>query len=289
VSFRSRAASLLAIVLIALAVPLSLAPSASAANVGYIRLAHLSPDTPKVDVWLTSFRDKKFSEVVRSVPYGTLSPFQRLQPGTYNVSMRSPGAAADSKPLLTTNLRVKPGGAYTVAGVGRRANITLKVLNDDLSAPAPGTARLRLVQASSAAKVVDVTTSTGRSLVTDAAFPSATSYVSIPAQRWTLTVGPKQGGALSATRTVDLKAGAIYTLLLLDKKLDDVQLVVRTDSAGTPNTPVGSVAAGLGGAAPSQPGSSPVRPLAAVVAVLLLGIAMYVGRPARPRGAHRAA
>ncbi len=284
-SFRSRAAGLVGLVLLALAVPLALAPAADAADVGYIRLAHLSPDTPKVDVWLTSFRDKKFSVVVRSVPYGTLSPFQRLQPGTYNVSMRSPGAAADSKPLLSTNLRVRPGAAYTVAGVGRRANITLKVLHDDLRAPAPGTARLRLVQASSAARVVDVTTSTGRSLVTNAVFPSATPYVSVPAQRWTLTVGPKQGGALSVTRTVDVKAGSIYTLLLLDKRLDDVQLVVRTDSAGTPNTPVGSVAAGLGGAARTQPGSTPMRPLAAVVAVLLLGAATYVAR----RGARRAA
>src|SRR6185312_4923483 len=60
VSFRTRAASLLAFVLLVLAAPLTLAPSASAASVGYIRLAHLSPDTPSVDVWLTSFRDKKF-------------------------------------------------------------------------------------------------------------------------------------------------------------------------------------------------------------------------------------
>jgi hypothetical protein len=284
VSFRSRLSSLVAVAFLATALPLAAAPAASAADVGYIRLAHLSPDTPAVDVWLTSFRDKKFSLVVRSVPYGTLSPFQRLQPGTYNVSMRNPGAAAESKPLLSTNLRVEPGGAYTVAGVGRRAELSLKVLHDDLRPPAPGTARLRLVQASSAAKVVDVTTSTGRSLVTDATFPSATRYVSVPAQRWTLTVGPKAGGALSATRTVNVKAGSIYTLLLLDKSLEDVKLVVRTDSAGTPNAPVGAVAAGLGGAAEPQP-RSPVRPLAALLGVALLAAAAYVGR----RGARRTA
>lgn len=285
-SFRSRAAALLAGALVALAVPAVLAPAASAADVGYIRLAHLSPDTPKVDVWLTSFRSKKFSEVVRSVPYGTLSPFQRLRPGVYNVSMRSPGAASDSKPLLTTNLRVRPGAAYTVAGVGRRANITLKVLDEDLRPPAPGTARLRLVQASSAAKVVDVTTSTGRSLLSNASFPSATPYVSVPAQRWTLDVGPKAGGALSVQRTVNVKAGAIYTLLLLDKNLDDVKLVVRADSAGTPNAPVGSVAAGLGGQSTQPVSHDGVRPVAALAALLLLAAAACVGlRGTRRRAA----
>jgi len=283
VPVRSRAVRILQVAVAALvasvALGVPLAPPAGAAEVGYIRLAHLSPDTPKVDVWLTSFRGKKFSLVVRSVPYGTLSPFRRLAPGTYNVSMRNPGAAASSAPLLSTNLRVKPGAAYTVAGVGRRANLQLKVLNEDLRAPAPGTARIRLVQASSAADVVDVTTSTGRALLTDATFPSSTGYVAVPAQRWTLDVGPKAGGALSVRRTVDLRAGAIYTLLLLDKDTDDVQLVVRTDSAGTPSTPVGSVAAGLGGA--RAPAHDDVRRLAALSAVLLLAAAVAVLRRAR--------
>lgn len=281
----SRTALLLLVAAVVAAwVPIAWAPAAGAASVGYVRLAHLSPDTPRVDVWLTSFRDRRFSQVVRSVPYGTLSPFQRLRPGTYNVSMRPPGASGSSRPLLTTNLRVRAGGAYTVAGVGRRANLRLRVLTDDLRPPEPGTARLRLVQASSVARIVDVTTSSGRTLVTGAAFPSATPYVAIPARQWTLRLQPRAGRARPVQRSLDVKAGSIYTLLLLDKGARDLQLVVRTDAAGSAGTPVGSVAAGFGGLA-SRPPHPPARqPVVTFVGLLLAAAAIgawrYGGRRA---------
>ena len=68
------------------------ASSAGAVTVGYVRLAHLSPDTPKVDVWLTSFKGSSYSQVFRGVGYGVVSPYQRVAVGTYTVAMRPPGA-----------------------------------------------------------------------------------------------------------------------------------------------------------------------------------------------------
>ena len=53
------------------------APPAAAASVGYVRLAHLSPDTPPVDVYLSSVAGgapKKFPAVgYGTVDYGTSS------------------------------------------------------------------------------------------------------------------------------------------------------------------------------------------------------------------------
>jgi hypothetical protein len=255
--------------------PLIAAPATAAAMPGYIRLAHLSPDTPKVDVWVTSFRGAKYSKMLPSVGYGALSDYQRVSPGTYTVAMRAPGASKKSTPILSTNVIVASGKAYTVAGIGRNADINLKILNDDLSRPAPGKARMRVVQASSVAPVVDVTTTTGKAIASNVRFPSTTSYAEVPAQRWTLEATPLAAGVKAAEQAVQVNAGSIYTVLVLDKGTSAVQLTVRTDAAGSATTPVGSVDTGLGGMAHAEDPSLPrgAVPAGLAAALLLAGVA----------------
>jgi Domain of unknown function (DUF4397) len=255
--------------------PLIASPATAAAMPGYIRLAHLSPDTPKVDVWVTSFRGGKYSTMLPSVGYGALSAYQRVSPGTYTVAMRAPGASKKSTPILSTNVIVASGKAYTVAGVGRNANITLKVLTDDLSRPDPGKARMRVVQASSVAPVVNVTTTTGKTIAMNVTFPSTTDYAEVPAQRWTLKAKPQAAGVRPAEQAVQVNAGSIYTVLVLDKGTKAVQLTVRTDAAGSATMPVGSVDTGLGGMARTDAPWLPrgVLPVTVVVALLLSGLA----------------
>ena len=276
-------ATLLAGLLLAAATSLTLAAPASAATPGYVRLAHLSPDTPQVDVYLTSFRGGSFSKVVPGVAYGTLSGYERLQPGTYAVAMRPPGAAASSAPLLRTTLTVKSGQAYTVAGVGRNKNISLKVLTDDLSRPASGSARIRVVQASSAVPVVDVATTTGVSIASKATFPSTTAYAEEPAQQWTISATADGKSSPAASQTVQVKDGAIYTALVLDKGTAGLQLVVRADAAGSTSAPVGSVDTGLGGGAPTAGATHDggLVSLAALVALVAISVAALLPRRAK--------
>jgi Domain of unknown function (DUF4397) len=268
------------VLLAALVAALSLLPltairATAAAMPGYVRLAHLSPDTPKVDVWVTSFRGAKFSAKFPSVGYGTLSAYQRLSPGTYTVAMRQPGASKNSAPLLSTNVIVASGKAYTVAGVGRFANISLKVLTDDLSRPTAGHARMRVVQASSVAPVIDVGTTTGKAIASDVRFPSTTSYAEVPAQKWTLEAKPLEAGVKTVEQSVQVNAGSIYTVLVLDKGTKAVQLAVRTDAAGSATLPVGSVDTGLGGMAPAAGHGLPQGALPAGFALtaILAGVA----------------
>jgi hypothetical protein len=72
------AAALLASVTLGLA--LLLPPTASAATGTYLRLAHLSPDTPNVDVTITAF-DGRFYQL-KGVGYGAVSTYQTIDPGT---------------------------------------------------------------------------------------------------------------------------------------------------------------------------------------------------------------
>src|SRR5215469_8486025 len=75
-----------------------LAGGAAAASdgTGWLRLAHLSPNTPAVDVYLYSFGDPKALIVLRHVAYGTISGYERVKSGEYSVAMRLAGAPARS-------------------------------------------------------------------------------------------------------------------------------------------------------------------------------------------------
>src|SRR6266566_5594682 len=75
------------------------AASSAAAGTGWIRLAHLSPNTPAVDVYLYSFGNSNAKIVLRHVAYGTVSPYEAVSAGDYSVAMRSAGAAASSQPV----------------------------------------------------------------------------------------------------------------------------------------------------------------------------------------------
>src|SRR6201982_3524614 len=95
------------------------AASSAAAGTGWIRLAHLSPNTPPVDVYLYSFGNSNAKIVLHHVAYGDVSPYED----------------------------VKAGHAYTVAGMGPKSGLRLQVLNDDLTTPS-GKSSVRVIQAS---------------------------------------------------------------------------------------------------------------------------------------------
>src|SRR5947209_7996178 len=83
------------------------AASAATAGSGWIRLAHLSPNTPPVDVYLYSFGNSNAQIVLHHVAYGTVSPYEAVTAGDYSVAMRNAGAAASSQPVLSTSVTVK--------------------------------------------------------------------------------------------------------------------------------------------------------------------------------------
>src|SRR5215467_15477163 len=142
-----------ALALIALAVPTA---SASASSNGYVRLAHFSPNTPAVDVYLYSFGDSSAEVVLHHVAYGDTSPYETLAAGEYTVAMRAAGAAPTTKPALSASLTVEARNSYTVAGLGPESGLRLSVLDDQLTPP-DGKALVRVIQASLQDHVVTVT------------------------------------------------------------------------------------------------------------------------------------
>ena len=244
------------------------APAAKATTTdGWIRLAHLSPNTPPVDVYLYSFGDPKAKTVLRHVGYGDVSPYMKVASGQYSVAMRGAGAKPGSPPVLSTSVHIAAGAAYTVAGLGPAKALRLAVLHDRLTTP-KGKSLVRVIQASLRDHKVTVTAGS-QVLAHQLGFGEVTRYRAARAGTWTVHVA---GGAGMATQPVTLAAGTIHTLVVLDGAGGSLMIDNLQDAAGSAIMPHGGVATGLGGTAP-RPAPSPAPRAAAVAAGLLCSTA----------------
>jgi len=257
---------LLAASALLLGIPTATAYASSATTgTGWIRLAHLSPNTPAVDVYLYSFGNSNAMIVLHHVAYGTVSPYESVQAGDYSVAMRAAGASAASQPVLSTSVTIATGHAYTVAGMGPESGLRLQVLQDDLTTP-PGQAEARVIQASLKQQVVSVSLASA-TLANGLKFATVSKYQVVSPGTATVTV--KAVGA-NANSSVTLAAGTVHTLVVLDGA-SGLEVVNLEDASGSGTPPSGGVSTGLGGTAPHGPGS-PVPWLAAIGAGSLLAL-----------------
>jgi hypothetical protein len=238
----------------------------AATGTGWIRLAHFSPNTPAVDVYLYSFGDASAQIVLHHVAYGDASPYEQVPTGDYTVAMRAAGASPGSAAVLSASVNVVAGHAYTVAGLGPESGLRLQVLDDDLTTP-PGQALVRIIQASLKQNVVSVSWG-GTTLEGKLAFGSVTSYQTVSPGTGTLLV---TGSGEDAHVSIPLAAGTVHTLVVLDGA-KGLQVDDLLDAAGSAVDPAGGAATGFGGMAPRAP-SSPLPWLAVIGAGVLLAVA----------------
>src|SRR5687767_14089496 len=193
-----------------------------------VRVAHLAPDAPNVDVYVNG------DPVLTDVPYTTVSGYLSLPAGTQQVSVYATGDT--TSPVIDTPVELAAGGAYTVAAVGLVADesLTAQVYEDDLRSPASGNAKVRLVHASPDAGPVDVVPRGGGALVEGLAFPDATPYVEVPEGTYTLDVNP--AGTTDTVLTVPdvaLADGGVYSAFAVGTVYaDSLQVLLAQDNTG---------------------------------------------------------
>jgi Domain of unknown function (DUF4397) len=253
------------------------AASASPASTGtgYLRLAHLSPNTPAVDVYLYSFGNSNAMVVLHHVAYGTVSPYESVASGEYTVAMRGTGSAPSSKPVLSTTINVETGHAYTVAGMGPEAGLRLQVIDDSL-AMTRDEALVRVIQASMHQTHVTVTAGSAK-LGTGLNFTKVTRYRAVrPGTVMVTAAGESEHGSATFTFAAD----TIYTVVVLDDS-GHLELTSLVDSSGSKIMPEGGAQTGFGGTA-ARPGAG-LLPWAGAAAAGLLVAAAGVLRLRRRR------
>ena len=232
----------------ALGLVLAVAAPAMAADQAYLRLAHLSPDTPEGRRLRQQRRRSRRSP--SSCPASATGPCRRTSrcaPGSYVVSMRKAGAPKDSPPVISTTVDAKAGQAYTVAGTGLSASLGLTVLNDQLALPPAGKAAVRCINGAVTASSVDLGQAGKQPWATGVKFATTTPYTDVNAGTWTLQVTAPGKAPVDLPVTVD--QNSTYSVVLLDKKGAFSAQLIR-DSAGATVAPVGGVETGFGGTAP---------------------------------------
>jgi hypothetical protein len=263
----------------------TLAAGASAASAatgtGYLRLAHLSPNTPAVDVYLYSFGNPSAMVVLHHVAYGEVSPYESVAAGEYTVAMRAAGAPASAKPVLSTTVDVVSGHAYTVAGMGPLAGIRLQVIGDSL-AMTRDAALVRVIQASMHQTSVTVTAG-GKVLGRNLNFTKVTRYKTVHPGTVTITAtGTTEHGSAQVTLAPD----TIYTVVVLDNA-GELKIDPLVDSAGSKIAPAGAAATGFGGTA-ARPGASLLPWVGAAAVGLLIAAGGTIGLRRRRRPAMHA-
>jgi Domain of unknown function (DUF4397) len=215
---------------LALMTALALAAPALAQGGGQaqVRVAHLAPDAPNVDVYVNS------EPVLTNVAYTTVSGYLSLPAGTQQVTVYATGDT--TSPVIDTPVELAAGGAYTVAAVGLVADgsLTAQVYEDDLRSPASGNAKLRVVHASPDAGAVDVVPRGGEALVGGLTFPEASPYAEVPAGTYTLDVNA--AGTNKTVLTVPdatLASGGVYSAFAVGTVFaDSLQVLLVQDNAG---------------------------------------------------------
>ncbi len=176
---------LLLLALVALLL-VALVPAASAQSVGLarIRVAHFSPDTPAVEVYVNGENSG-----IQTLSFGNVSGWVELPAGTYSVAVAPAGTSVEQAAIGPLSLRLGAGTWTTVAAIGSLADgtLTAAAAAEDYSALAGGESRVTVFHAIEDAPAVDVILPDGTALISGLAFGEA-AELTVPADTYSLSV-----------------------------------------------------------------------------------------------------
>jgi hypothetical protein len=197
----------------------------------YLRVAHLSPDAPAVDVWVDG------AVALQDVAFGDFSSYLKLNSGMHRIQV-SP--ANQTTPIvIDASITLTTGSYTTVAATGRLADIAPLVLADDVGREATK-ARIRFVHTGPDAPPVDITLTDGTVLFPGVQFRESGSYLAVPGGTYDLQV------RLAGTETVALSFADVplsnnttYSVFAVGLLSDgSLKAKVSVDSPGSGNTTV---------------------------------------------------
>ncbi len=197
------AAALLAIACLAAPVP----AAAKQASSAQFRVLHTVFDAPGIDIYLNG------SKAITDLEYKGVTPRTSLDAGTYTVKITRTG---ESDSIFSTELNLEAGKNYTLVVVGKLANVSAKLLEDDLSKLDAGKVRVRLMHTSPDTPAIDVALQNGKILVPNLGFAEFSDYLTVDAA--TITVELRPAGSTTVALTVpnvELVAGTVYTVVVV--------------------------------------------------------------------------
>lgn len=175
-----------------------------------LRLAHVSPDAPAVDVYLNDVR------AVSSLVYGAATEAIALPPGEYTVALRVAGDDAAESPMTAARLTLGADEAWTLLAMDRLAALQMVLFAEDTSTPSAGKARLTAIHAHPDAPAVTIALPDGTAVFENLAFGQQSAGVELAPGAYDLGVADAATGeALLQLTRLDLAAGRSYTAIVI--------------------------------------------------------------------------
>ncbi len=199
---------------------IAMASPALAANV---RVSHLAPRAPSVDVYLNG--QKTFS----NIPFRTVTAYLHVPNGVYDVTIYAAGERGN--PILEGRNLSFGDETYTItaAGFGPEKSQRPVVFVDNL-APNPNFARLRVINASPDAPTLDIGMRGNLSLLRGVGFKDASSYLRFGPGLFNLEIRfADSADRVLPVPDVSLEAGKVYTLFIVGSRGDGTLNYVLTE------------------------------------------------------------
>lgn len=187
-------------------------PVGPGASLAAVRVAHLSPDAPAVDVWVDGER------VLGGVPFKAVSDYLVVPVGSHRIQVTPANATVPV--VIDATLTFAAGSATTIAATGLLSDLEPIVLSDELDAPG-NAARVRFVHASPDAPAVDITANGGPVVFSNVAFREFEGYGSVGPGTYSLQVRPAgQTPVVLNLEGITFAAGRAYTAFAVGRLAD---------------------------------------------------------------------
>lgn len=210
------------------------APALAQESKAQVRVAHLSPDAPSMDVHI----DDKPIGALTGVSFKTVSDYLSLAAGDQSIEIYPAGNA--SKPIARADLSLQGGESYTIGVVGlvEDGSLAAQIYEDDNSRPDEAKARLRVIHAAPDVEAVDIAPRGGKELFADLGFPNATGYAEVPAGTYTLDVTTtKTHQSAFVVPDASVSAGTVYSVFAVGQARDGTLGVIVSEDAGASSGP----------------------------------------------------
>ncbi|MCP3032100.1 DUF4397 domain-containing protein [Halobacillus sp. A1] len=205
-----------------------------------VRVLHASPDAPGVDVFVND------EAVVEGAEFKDATDYLELPAGDHTVDIYAAGTMGDEDPVLSSEVSVESGQAYTVAAVNTLENLQLEAFEDSMEAE-EGMADLRVGHFIPDGPAVDVGAIEGDAIFSGAEFPMVTDYESVEAGSYDLEVRTTEGDQLIDLSGTEVEEGNVYSAFAVGTA-DSPEILLLQDNQTMPSE---MPATGFGGASES--------------------------------------
>jgi hypothetical protein len=264
-----------------------------APTVSWVRVGYFATNPTAVDVYV----DGRLTTA--NVAFQQVTRYLQLAPGAHQVAMRPASSPASAPPAASVTASLIGAGAATIVVVNGTSGLTAAVYQDDLSAPPPKEAKVRVVDAASGVSALDVfvapaagggpasnvnTRFAGPPAFAGVTSGSASPYTALPAGSYDIEFrAPGSTQVVLSANNWPVEAGTIATVVVYTGP-QGVTLEVLRDAAGVTAVPQGAMATGGGGMAHRGEGGLPTVVWSAPIVFALAAVGWGISRRRRRSG-----